>query len=108
MFLQQSPSPSSSSSTVMTLTEKEEAEAEESVPKEVPTILQIKRALPPHVFRPSLGRSLYFVGKDVSLVAALYLSLLWLEGVAGEEQVLRQVLRYLVYPVYWFLQVGLA
>ena len=41
----------SCSSPVMTLTLKEEAEAEAAVPKDVPSILEIKRALPPHVFR---------------------------------------------------------
>ena len=65
---------------------------------DVPSIIDIKKVVPSHCFRGVLARSMYFVGKDIVLIAALYGVMLLLE---------RQPIRMLylaAMPVYWFLQ----
>ena len=65
---------------------------------DVPSILDIKRVLPKHCFDRDLRRSMYYVGKDLGIVVALYLVMRAMEW--------SEVwwLRLLVTPVYGFLQ----
>ena len=57
----------------------------------------------PFSLRPSVPTSMYFVAKDAAVVAALYAAVVWAES---RPDLLPEVLvKYLVYPVYWFLQV---
>eukprot|EP00188_Purpureofilum_apyrenoidigerum_P003988 Plantae.Rhodophyta-Purpureofilum_apyrenoidigerum.ctg4333.p1 GENE.Plantae.Rhodophyta-Purpureofilum_apyrenoidigerum.ctg4333~~Plantae.Rhodophyta-Purpureofilum_apyrenoidigerum.ctg4333.p1 ORF type:complete len:359 (+),score=51.29 Plantae.Rhodophyta-Purpureofilum_apyrenoidigerum.ctg4333:149-1225(+) len=49
-------------------------DTEQSIPDEdIPSLIEIKKALPEHVFRSSLSKSLYFVVKDLLIVAMLML-----------------------------------
>ena len=69
-----------------------------AIPTDVPSIVDIKRILPKHCFVPSLGRSLFYVAKDLALVLALYGSMLLVERQPFS-------ILYLVWvPVYCFLQ----
>ena len=63
-----------------------------------------RRALPSHVFRPSVSTSLYFVARDAASVAALYAAVVAAEA-NSPEVVPEAALKYLIYPIYWFLQV---
>lgn len=60
--------------------EAEEELARRQVPEEVPTLTELKKALPDHCFRPSLAKSLAYVAKDYSIIAALYLGYVWAES----------------------------
>ena len=68
-----------------------------TVPKNVPSIIEIKRILPRHCFTSSLPTSMYYVAKDLILVLALYASILL------AEQYLPLVVYVLYLPVYWML-----
>lgn len=46
---------------------------------QVPTILDLKKTIPAHCFRPTLSLSMYYVVKDYVLVAALYASMVAME-----------------------------
>lgn len=65
---------------------------------EFPSIIELKNALPSHVFRSDLKRSMYYVGKDLAICAALYAGLL----VAENQPYIALRVAYTV--VYWFLQ----
>lgn len=69
------------------------------VPSNVPTLTEIKRILPKHVFQPDLLTSLFYVVKDFSLVAILFASILSLEYSEYYKYV-----KYLAVPLYWYLQ----
>jgi omega-3 fatty acid desaturase (delta-15 desaturase) len=44
----------------------------EQLPKDLPTIIDIKRALPKHCFQPKLSTSLYYMAKDLILAAIFF------------------------------------
>eukprot|EP00096_Caligus_rogercresseyi_P014977 TRINITY_DN7429_c0_g1_i1.p1 TRINITY_DN7429_c0_g1~~TRINITY_DN7429_c0_g1_i1.p1 ORF type:complete len:382 (+),score=65.69 TRINITY_DN7429_c0_g1_i1:86-1147(+) len=69
----------------------------ECVPKEIPSLVELKRILPKHCFQPSLARSLYYAFRDCAFVGILYGVTLYLDG-----RVL--ALKALLWPAYWFLQ----
>ncbi len=56
------------------------------------------------MFRPSVSTSLYFVARDAASVAALYAAVVAAEA-NSPEVVPEAALKYLIYPIYWFLQV---
>ena len=55
---------------------REEKSVEPSVPTDVPSIGELKKALPPHCFTPSLSLSFYYVLKDLVIMTLLYVSML--------------------------------
>lgn len=65
---------------------------------EFPSIIDIKKALPPDVFKPDLKKAFYYVAKDLSICLTLYLLLLVMEYQSSS------VLRCAYTLVYWFLQ----
>lgn len=75
-----------------------QAEVDKGVPKSVPSITELKKALPAHCFKPSLAMSLYFVVKDLAMVLVLYLVMVLM------EQQPYVILTLLYMPVYWYLQ----
>ena len=77
-----------------------EAEWKSAVPKDVPSILELKRVLPAHCFSPSLVKSYYYVLKDFVIIAALYVVMLY-----AESDRVPGFVKYAVTPVYWYLQV---
>ncbi|ELU01782.1 hypothetical protein CAPTEDRAFT_172295 [Capitella teleta] len=44
----------------------------EPLPDNLPTIIDIKRALPKHCFQPDLSKSLYYMAKDIILAAVIF------------------------------------
>ena len=70
-----------------------------TVPSNVPTLIEVKKILPKHVFTPNLLTSLYYVAKDFSIVAMLFASILCLEYSAYNKYV-----KYVAVPLYWYLQ----
>nr|ARR73577.1 omega-3 fatty acid desaturase [Riftia pachyptila] len=65
---------------------------------DVPSIIDIKKSVPSYCFRGDLMRSLYFIGKDMLLIGALYGGMLLLERLPI------RMLYLAAMPVYWFLQ----
>jgi len=51
----------------------ERSAAERAVPEDVPSIVELKKALPAHCFQPTVAKSMYFVLKDMLIIAVLYL-----------------------------------
>ena len=74
-------------------------EHQEDVPKSVPSLVEIKRILPKHCFQPSLILSMYYVLKDIVIITALYLAF-----IAVEHSIYYKYIKYLVVPLYWYLQ----
>nr|ATV93528.1 omega-3 desaturase-like A [Patella vulgata] len=64
----------------------------------LPTLSEIKAALPRHCFRPTVAESMYYVVKDMILVAAMFCLAQWLLGFKS------YVLLALLTPIYWFAQ----
>eukprot|EP00871_Galdieria_phlegrea_P003102 jgi/Galph1/3793/GphlegSOOS_G2451.1 len=63
--------------------------------KQVPSLITLKKAIPPHCFKPSLPLSLYYMLQDISIIVTLF----WLamKYYASEW-------RYVVLPCYVFAQ----
>ena len=80
-----------------------EAEWKAAVPKDVPSILELKKTLPAHCFSPSLLRSYYYVLKDFVIIAALYAAMLFVE----RSWSVPNFVKYAVTPLYWYLQVNI-
>ena len=68
------------------------------VPKDVPSITELKKILPKHCFQPDLKTSFFYVFKDFSFVFALYVSMRLVE--LQPYSVLTNLYR----PIYWLLQ----
>ena len=68
------------------------------VPRQLPSIIEIKRVIPKHCFKSNLCKSFYYVVKDFAIIAVLYGILL----IAIKQPYIS--LRYAYYPLYWFLQ----
>nr|UZZ64683.1 methyl-end desaturase [Platychelipus littoralis] len=71
----------------------------ESVPQDVPSLVDIKRKLPSKFFQPNLILSFYYVVKDFVIVGLLYASVLLVEHYAPSAWL---KLGYL--PIYWYVQ----
>ena len=78
-----------------------EEEALRAIPESVPSIVELKRKLPSHCFQPSIGKSFYYVGKDLAIIFALYVCLLSVEISSSVPNFVKAS----VLPVYWYLQV---
>ncbi len=59
--------------------EEKEKIADSVVPTEVPSIVELKKALPSHCFQSSLLTSYYYVVKDLAIICALYAAYLFVE-----------------------------
>ena len=68
------------------------------VPRDVPSIIQLKKILPKQCFQSDLKTSYYYVLKDLSLVTLLYISMRLVELQPYN------VITLLYIPVYWLLQ----
>nr|WDS84440.1 omega-3 fatty acid desaturase-1 [Apocyclops royi] len=75
-----------------------EEEALKEVPDNVPSILELKKILPKHCFQPSLVTSMYYVFKDIAIIAGLFLSILCIDHLATK------FIKFMAYPLYWYLQ----
>lgn len=71
-----------------------------SIPRHLPSILDIKRVLPQYVFDPKVSTSMYFAIKDVIQVLALFMAAEWL----WSSKLLPTWLLLLLLPVYWLIQ----
>ncbi|KAK7090820.1 sn-1 acyl-lipid omega-3 desaturase (ferredoxin)-like [Littorina saxatilis] len=71
-----------------------------SIPRNLPSLVNIKRALPQHVFDPHVSTSMYYAFKDFVLVAATFLlaEWTWSSGLLPTSALL------LLLPLYWLLQ----
>ena len=65
---------------------------------DMPSIIELKKVIPPHCFKPELKRSFYYVGKDLAICFALYVGLLLMEN---QPSIL---LRCAYTIAYWFFQ----
>ena len=68
------------------------------VPKDVPSIIQLKKILPKHCFQSDLKTSYYYVLKDLSIVIILYASIRLIELQPYSLITMAYI------PVYWLLQ----
>lgn len=79
-----------------------EAETEElfkmGVPTNLPTITDIKQAIPAHCFDPRIPKSMYYVFRDIISMIALYAMSEWCINNLPPSAVIVHV------PLYWFLQ----
>ncbi|GJQ12589.1 hypothetical protein GpartN1_g4380.t1 [Galdieria partita] len=67
----------------------------EQTKKEIPSLLDLKKAIPSHCFKPSLVISLYYVFKDIFLIVLfLFTAILFKDS----------PLYFLIMPSYWFAQ----
>ena len=82
--------------------EKDAAFKNFNLPTDLPSLGDIKQALPPHVFESSLSRSMYFVLKDAVIISVLFLvaEFLW-------SSELPDLVLYPCIFAYWILQVSL-
>ncbi|KAK7480593.1 hypothetical protein BaRGS_00028169 [Batillaria attramentaria] len=89
--------------------EEEEAAAEDPddeilgklpIPRKLPTIVDIKRALPQHVFQSRMSTSMYYAVKDLVQVAGMFLLAEWV----WSSSLLPTWALWLLLPVYWLIQ----
>jgi omega-3 fatty acid desaturase (delta-15 desaturase) len=66
--------------------------------KSLPTLIQIKAAIPTYLFETNLLFSLYYVVKDIALIVGLCASLMVLEWILPASCMC------IVLPIYWYLQ----
>nr|QWC69499.1 methyl-end desaturase 1 [Tigriopus californicus] len=74
-----------------------ESDFQKGVPRAIPSILELKKALPAHCFQPDLTTSFYYAFKDLALVAGLYIIML-----AMELQPYT-LLKWAYIPIYWYV-----
>jgi hypothetical protein len=84
-----------------TLEEREAALKKFGLPTELPSLRDIRKALPPHVFESSAWRSLYYVAKDAVIMLVLFLLA---EHLWSCPHTPRWLL-WIFVPVYWLVQV---
>ena len=70
-----------------------------NLPSNVPTLVEVKKILPRHVFQPDLLTSMYYVAKDFTIIITLFVSILFLE-----YSPYYKCIKYLAIPMYWYLQ----
>ena len=71
-----------------------------AIPRNLPSIVDIKRALPQHVFDPHVGTSMYYAVKDIAQMVALF----WLAEWIWSSRLLPVWLLLFLLPAYWLLQ----
>lgn len=69
-----------------------------SVPKNVPSITEIKRAIPSHCFQAEIRHSMYYVFQDFAFIIALYATVEWLSPLVPTWW------QIFITPGYWLLQ----
>jgi len=72
---------------------------DQSLPEGLPSIIEIKRALPKHCFQASISQSLYYAVKDFIQVFLAYLVLSYMESIVDSFP-----LRILLFLLYWAVQ----
>jgi len=72
-----------------------------AIPTNIPSIVELKKALPKHCFQPILSRSIYFVVKDLLIVASLYAGIRTVDSVGVNAP----LIKFIAYPIYWYIQV---
>lgn len=72
---------------------------DQSLPEGLPSIIEIKRALPKHCFQSSISQSMYYAIKDFIQVFLAFLVLSYLEGIVESFP-----LRILLVLLYWAVQ----
>ncbi|KAK7480592.1 hypothetical protein BaRGS_00028168 [Batillaria attramentaria] len=70
------------------------------IPRKLPTIVDIKRALPQHVFQAPVSTSMYYAVKDLVQVAGMFLLAEWV----WSSSLLPTWALWLLLPVYWLIQ----
>ncbi|XP_076453701.1 sn-1 acyl-lipid omega-3 desaturase (ferredoxin)-like [Babylonia areolata] len=70
------------------------------IPRNLPSIVDIKRVLPQHVFDPQVSTSMYYAARDIVQVVVLFLVAEWL----WSSGVLPLWCLLLLLPIYWLLQ----
>ena len=93
-------SPGNPRKNVVSTQEQEEALSKHNLPHTLPSLGEIKRALPSHVFESRVSTSFYYVVKDLAQVVGLYLLAEWL----WSSSWLPGWLLWLLLPGYWLLQ----
>ncbi|KAH9489001.1 fatty acid desaturase (DSD1) [Bulinus truncatus] len=76
----------------------DDALAKVNLPKKLPSIVEIKKALPSHCFESNTSLSIYYMIKDFVLVAFFYVLVEW------TWEVFPPVAQIFITPVYWLLQ----
>lgn len=72
---------------------------DQSLPEGLPSIIEIKRALPKHCFQSSISQSMYYAIKDFIQVFLAFLVLSYLESIVESFP-----LRFLLVLLYWAVQ----
>jgi omega-3 fatty acid desaturase (delta-15 desaturase) len=62
---------------------------------QVPSLIDLKKAIPAHCFKPSLATSLYYVVKDISIISLLFFIAVKFYSSSWY---------FLISPLYWFCQ----
>lgn len=76
----------------------EDALTKHNLPKQLPSIIDIKKAIPKKCFEPILSLSIYYMCKDFFLVVCLYLLSEW------TWRVLPVSTQLVITPLYWLVQ----
>ena len=70
----------------------------ETLPNDLPSAVDIKRAIPNHCFQPTVATSMYYAIKDVVVVALLYVLIRYIHSVPSLP------LFYVTLVLYWVVQ----
>ncbi|KAL8618947.1 hypothetical protein ACOMHN_020366 [Nucella lapillus] len=81
--------------------EKDEALKRHNLPPDLPSLSEIKKALPSHVFESRVGTSLYYVVKDLAQIGGLYLLGDW---VLTSGYIPAWISWLVLLPGYWLVQ----
>jgi omega-3 fatty acid desaturase (delta-15 desaturase) len=66
---------------------------------DIPTLSEIKRAIPVECFQSNVWKSMFYVVKDTALIFILYTCLCYLEKFN-----MNRLIYCIVYPLYWYFQ----
>eukprot|EP01006_Ploeotia_vitrea_P022459 TRINITY_DN54871_c0_g1_i2.p1 TRINITY_DN54871_c0_g1~~TRINITY_DN54871_c0_g1_i2.p1 ORF type:complete len:388 (+),score=191.88 TRINITY_DN54871_c0_g1_i2:83-1246(+) len=69
---------------------------------DIPSLVELKRALPAESFKSELSTSLYYAARDLVFAGTLLLAVQWLDSLLLGSAL--HSLRYVLWPTYWFLQ----
>ncbi|GFO35844.1 delta(12)-fatty-acid desaturase [Plakobranchus ocellatus] len=77
---------------------KDELLAKHNLPRELPSLVEIRKVIPKHCFQPITSLSIYYMCKDFFLAVCLFLLCEW------TWQVLPISAQVVITPLFWFLQ----
>ncbi|GFO35846.1 delta(12)-fatty-acid desaturase [Plakobranchus ocellatus] len=86
------------SSTDVVKLSKDELFTKHNLPQQLPTLIEIKKAIPKHCFESSTKLSIYYMCKDFLQVVCLFLLCEW------TWQVLPISVQFVITPLYWYVQ----